>query len=466
MHGDRQALGDSDRGELGRIEDDEDFNDKYEVHTLIDVIKEIRDEQTRIYLQNLPYELIVHGEEYVDASNMILVSNFAKDTGDFKTLSKVDMRVIALGVQLAREKGEFEKLKQEPKPLQEFRPKKFQQDYERLEEEDEYDSEEEESESKKKQQQTPADDGFQQVKQGKHGSRKNHVKPKPAQKQEDDVENGNKVDGEVKVNAQVDVNKTEEEQVLQKEEQDDNDVPSDLDDEEEGGQWITPENIHKHILGGETAPIKKKNQEDGPQLVQMITSDYAMQNVIIQLGFKLLSLDGRRITRVKRFKLLCRACQKLNLNVEKMFCDHCGSHTLIKVSVYIKEDGTITYFKNPKRRVNLKGKIYSIPKPVGGRNNNDLVLREDELMTGEKKMLVKKIEKEHKKLAQTLSDTIQGNYWAGGEGYGAGAAVSNLLYENGAKGGRTHSKMVGMTDSIVIGYGKQNPNKVKKRTGN
>lgn len=44
--------------------------------------------------------------------------------------------------------------------------------------------------------------------------------------------------------------------------------------------------------------------------------------------------------------------------------------------------------------------------------------------------------------------------------------MSNLLYENGAKGGRTHSKMSGTVDHIVIGKGKQNPNVVKKRTGN
>ena len=59
---------------------------------------------------------------------------------------------------------------------------------------------------------------------------------------------------------------------------------------------------------------------------------------------------------------------------------------------------------------------------------------------------------------------MQGNYWAGGEGYGA--SVSNLLYENGAKGGRTHSKMSGMVDNIVIGRGRKNPNIVNKRTGN
>ena len=40
--------------------------------------------------------------------------------------------------------------------------------------------------------------------------------------------------------------------------------------------------------------------------------------------------------------------------------------------------------------------------------------------------------------------------------------MSNLLYENGAKGGATHSKMAGTADKIVIGYGRKNPNIVNK----
>jgi len=74
-----------------------------------------------------------------------------------------------------------------------------------------------------------------------------------------------------------------------------------------------------------------------------------------------------------------------------MFCEYCGSHTLVKVSVYIKEDGSVTYFKNPKRKINLRGTKFSIPKPVGGRHNQDLILREDELMTGEKKYKMKQL---------------------------------------------------------------------------
>lgn len=67
-------------------------------------------------------------------------------------------------------------------------------------------------------------------------------------------------------------------------------------------------------------------------------------------------------------------------------------------------------------------------------------------------------------MLKQINDTIEGNYWAGGAGNGG--QVSNLLYENGAKGGRTHSKMGGTVDKIVIGVGRKNPNVVKKRTGN
>ena len=82
------------------------------------------------------------------------------------------------------------------------------------------------------------------------------------------------------------------------------------------------------------------------------------------------------------------------MNIEKEFCHFCGSHTLVKVSVFINEHGDITYFKNPKRKVNLRGKIYSIPKAVHGRGNKDLILREDELLVGEKRIKVKEAEQE------------------------------------------------------------------------
>lgn len=48
-------------------------------------------------------------------------------------------------------------------------------------------------------------------------------------------------------------------------------------------------------------------------------------------------------------------------------------------------DGQLTYFNNPRRKINLKGTIYSIPDPKGGRGCKDLILREDDLLRGEYK---------------------------------------------------------------------------------
>lgn len=123
-------------------------------------------------------------------------------------------------------------------------------------------------------------------------------------------------------------------------------------------------------------------KEGSPPHVVFLTSDFAMQNVIIQMGFTLLTLDGYRLTRVRRFKFLCRACFKLNKDVEREYCEYCGSHTLGKVSVFINENGEITFFDNPKRRINLRGTKYSIAKPKAGRHAKNIMLREDETLVG------------------------------------------------------------------------------------
>jgi hypothetical protein len=74
---------------------------------------------------------------------LTFVQNFAKDTGDFKSLSLVDQLVIALGVRLAKERDDFDKVRHEPKALHEFKPTAMLEDYERR---DDYGSEDESSE--------------------------------------------------------------------------------------------------------------------------------------------------------------------------------------------------------------------------------------------------------------------------------------------------------------------------------
>ena len=104
----------------------------------------------------LPYELKIIQSEDMDPSHLKLVTNFAKDTGDYKSLSQTDLKVIALGLQLAKANGEYEKVKKEPKPLAEFKPKRFMNDYQKIEE-IESDSDEEEQSNQNK---DAFDDGF------------------------------------------------------------------------------------------------------------------------------------------------------------------------------------------------------------------------------------------------------------------------------------------------------------------
>ena len=87
---------------------------------------------------------------------------------------------------------------------------------------------------------------------------------------------------------------------------------SEYDDEEEGGQWITEDNLYSNIGGAagnllqnnDNALFATSNAESQPEVqapsetpkkadrfipkvkyVKFITSDFAMQNVIIQMGF-------------------------------------------------------------------------------------------------------------------------------------------------------------------------------------
>ena len=121
--------------------DSQEFDAAYEVHTIKEVLKEIKDDNARTFMQNLPYELVIH--DYVEDEFMDRVRVFAKETGDYKTLSETDMRVMALGLQLNDERGEGDRVQKAPKPLAEFRPKRFQEDYKRIEEGEEDQSDEE-----------------------------------------------------------------------------------------------------------------------------------------------------------------------------------------------------------------------------------------------------------------------------------------------------------------------------------
>lgn len=92
-------------------------------------------------------------------------------------------------------------------------------------------------------------------------------------------------------------------------------IYDDPSDEEDGeGEWITPSNVALHksralnLLPSEDGKKGKSKQEHIP--VGCMTADFAMQNVLLQMGLGLVSVEGKRIERVKSWVLRCHACFK------------------------------------------------------------------------------------------------------------------------------------------------------------
>lgn len=130
----------------------------------------------------------------------------------------------------------------------------------------------------------------------------------------------------------------------------------------EGG-WITPENI-KTVNGG-----KGEVLTSGKNHVGCVTTDFAMQNVLLQMGLNLISVDGMLLKNVKQWILRCYGCNKylfilMNLiffstrvckDTSKSFCPHCGNSTLAKSSVTVDSQGNIRYNSIAPKALSTRG---------------------------------------------------------------------------------------------------------------
>ena len=144
-------------------------------------------------------------------------------------------------------------------------------------------------------------------------------------------------------------------------------------DDNEG--WITPSNITnvKKNLGGDV--LVEKDVE-----VACITTDFAMQNVLKQMGLNVTALDGRIIKHVRTFILRCHTCFKTVADVTKVFCPKCGHQTLKRVSVSVNEKGEQVVHLNPRKEVTTKFKNQSRPLPKGGKHAVNPLVFEDQLI--------------------------------------------------------------------------------------
>ncbi|XP_071730725.1 RNA-binding NOB1-like protein [Rutidosis leptorrhynchoides] len=114
--------------------------------------------------------------------------------------------------------------------------------------------------------------------------------------------------------------------------------------------------------------------------VACVTGDFAMQNVILQMGLRLVAPGGMQIRELHRWILKCHACFKVTFEIGKIFCPSCGNGgTLRKVAVTVGENGATIAARRP--RISVRGTKFSLPLPQGGRDaiTKNPILREDQL---------------------------------------------------------------------------------------
>lgn len=144
--------------------------------------------------------------------------------------------------------------------------------------------------------------------------------------------------------------------------------PSDEDedeDEDDDGGWITPHNLQKH-----QAKDSGVSLSDSPQPTQLssatMTTDFAMQNVLLQMHLSLISPTLQRIQTLRTYILRCHACFLQTKDMSKQFCPRCGQPTLSRVSCTTDSKGEFKVHLSKSHQWNNRGNKYSVPKPVAG----------------------------------------------------------------------------------------------------
>ncbi|KAJ1889678.1 20S-pre-rRNA D-site endonuclease nob1 [Kickxella alabastrina] len=226
-------------------------------------------------------------------------------------------------------------------------------------------------------------------------------------------------------------------------------------DEFFNGGWITPKNVKQHLAS--TAMGMKETHVEQPKRVikvACVTSDFAMQNVMLKMGIHLVTPDGVSVSRLRTWVLRCHACFHLTGDMNKQFCTSCGHATLKRCSVTTGANGRLQVHLKSNYQYNLRGTIYSMPKARGGQHTQrDIITRSDDrayvrAMTYKERMELKSNAGLGGSNSLTDPDFIPG------------LLLGNALV--GHKGFGVHTDARGMP---MVCRNRRNPNTVK-RTGN
>ncbi|XP_022605793.1 RNA-binding protein NOB1 isoform X1 [Seriola dumerili] len=381
------------------------------IYTLKEVVNEIRDKPTRRSLAFLPYQL--HFKD-PHPEHVRHVTEFSKKTGDYPSLSATDIKVLALTYQLELEQVGSQHLRREPEVKVNIQgtqrhpetpvnvagfhfPSKVKKPVDgpssrqtptQTETSHQTDTEQFNTFQFWREPLLTLDDDLLQLLDPEEVLNLNNKQKQtvtvdtnefnsfqfwrePVPTIDDSLLELLEVDGVSVSDSRPDTSAQTEDQ--SDDEDKENEPKEEEEDEEDEGGWITPSNIKqmKMASGDWTAPADVR--------VGCLTTDFAMQNVLIQIGLHVLSVNGMLIKQARNYILRCHACFKTTSNMNKVFCPHCGNKTLKKLAVTVSEDGSMKmhFSKNPKV-LNPRGLRHSLPLPQGGKHGSNPQLVEDQ----------------------------------------------------------------------------------------
>uniref|UniRef100_A0AC34GRE6 RNA-binding protein NOB1 n=1 Tax=Panagrolaimus sp. ES5 TaxID=591445 RepID=A0AC34GRE6_9BILA len=140
--------------------------------------------------------------------------------------------------------------------------------------------------------------------------------------------------------------------------------------------WLDESNINDVVTRMESAVDPKTLKME----VACLTTDFALQNVLLHMKLNISSVDGKRVSRLRTFILRCRVCKKTTSIVTKKFCPNCGHESLHKVGVSVDKHGNQRIHINWERERVKRGYVYSLPTPKGGKHANNIRVTEDHML--------------------------------------------------------------------------------------
>ncbi|KAK6509676.1 Nin1 binding protein [Arthrobotrys musiformis] len=146
--------------------------------------------------------------------------------------------------------------------------------------------------------------------------------------------------------------------------------------------WITPDNLAVHLISDGT--VSKPATKATQTMAACCTTDFAMQNVLLQLHIHLFSpTTMSRITAVKSHVLRCHACFKVCREMSRQFCPSCGQPALAKVTCSTDSRGVFRIHLKKNWQWNNRGNVFSLSKPQHGTASmkgvrENIVLSEDQ----------------------------------------------------------------------------------------